>query len=832
MNRKKKLFFGLIAGFIACIMVVLSVPYYKTTTHAADNVRIKYVDSAQKVLQKTEYTGPEQATLTVTMAKGETESIQIILTPNQEVSSVEVVTYDLYDGYAKLPKENIEVYWEKYLEITKKFNDNPNYSKGSFVPDALLPMETAVSYNENKIAANENQGIWLDITTTSGTPTAKYSGQIEVIVDGKKYSHELIVNVLDIDLSAVEGEVNFWSLHMRDSFATNEMDSSDEMAAAYFEKLLEYNVQTDLPFSGEGGAEAFAQMVKKYYDYPGFSSYRFYYERSNYWEAGVLSWYVNPKVLEEYVRALAMLSVEDHRNYFDKAFFLLLNIIDEPYSEDAYKKVELAYGRLHTALADISERLLEEFAGHDNYYFYEEVVKQCIANIPLTIAESMPTVADTLENEYGLDYITHNASLAFYDTLEKREEYNSYVESLEDGDSINTEKWWYTCVSPTYPYPSNHLDDDVLGLKTLFWMQNLYEVDGHLNWAVSYYQDGSSNGIGRDPYTDGDYMGVLPMGDGYMTYPGYPYGIYGPVMSIRLAVMRDGVDDAKYMEIIRSLYAEQGADASEYLASICKPIFTGTKTTNDVEAYNEVQTEIINTILTLKGKFGVMYQSVESTKTDVTIQFVLSDRTTQVYYKDKLIDAIDGVYTIRQSLSESGTISFTMKNGDKEKTVKKYITGKLYLVADFDSESELSLVQVADNSAKDISTEQVCDGTASLKLSLNRIGNSANMPYMKFDTSKINKGNFKEIGQIYISIYNDQNVDITVTPQYFVGDRFISLSTQTLKAKQWTDITLDEVSGWTKVDQIDGLFFFADDSAFVGTPVKLYVDSFMYSTIE
>ena len=773
-----------------------------------DDTYIKYVDSAQKVLQKTEYTGSEYAALAVSMAKAETESVQIVIAPNQEVSSVEVVTYDLYDGNLKLSKENIGIYWEKYLVITKKYNDNSNYPEGSYVPDALLPMKTAVSYKENKIAANENQGIWLDITTTSDTIPGNYSGQVDVIVDGKTYTHELYVEVVDIDLSAVEGEVNFWSLHMRDSFATNEMDSSDEITAAYFEKLLKYNVQTDLPFSGEGGAEAFAQMVKKYYDYPGFSTYRFYYERSTHWEAGNTYWYVDSEVLEQYVRALATLSMEEHRDYFNKAFFVLSNIIDEPYSELAYKKVEFAYGRLHTTLAEISEKLLSEFAGHENYSFYKETVKNSIANIPLTLAESMPEVADILENEYGLDYISHNVSLGFYDTQEKRDEYSSYVESVDNGDTFNTGKWWYTCVSPTYPYPSNHLDDDVLGLKTLFWMQNFYEVDGHFNWAVSYHSDGKNNGIGRDPYTDGDYMNSLPMGDGYMTYPGYPYGIEGPVMSIRLAVMRDGVDDAKYMQMIRSLYAEQGDDVSEYLASICKPIFTGTKTTNDVDAYNKARTEMINTVLELKDKWGEVYRTVETTKDDTLIE--TESRPNQ-----------------KENEQEANNEEKILTDSDAYET---------YMIADF--ESYEAIRQMKSRNSLGTLTENrdatfIKSGFQSLKLQVHgreNLGYSTNRePMLEIYTSveSVGKVDYSNYNEFRICMYNAMNYDVMM--QFMVNDNYANRRVIWL-TPGWNDVVIDidtvlykELLG---INQINKFQFIFDRGELHEEKEVVYFDAF------
>jgi enolase len=178
-------------------------------------------------------------------------------------------------------------------------------------------MQAAIDYKENKVKAGENQGIWIDVKTYSDTAPGTYSGKFDVIADGVTYSQTLTVTVHDIDLQSIENPDNFFWVG-RDEFGTNEMDSSDAMATAYYERLLDYNIQGDLPFCGIGGAEAFAELVKKYWNHPNFAGYGVYYERSNYWTGGVTYFYVNPTVLKEYITALVQLSLEDNVDYLSK----------------------------------------------------------------------------------------------------------------------------------------------------------------------------------------------------------------------------------------------------------------------------------------------------------------------------------------------------------------------------------------------------------------------------------------------------------------------------------------------------------------------------------
>lgn len=794
---------------------------------ASDETGIFFVDSAVKVLQNSAYTGDKLSSLKLSMSRGETESVQIIVAPQKTVKSVKIKAYDLVDGFARIPQDDISVYWEKYAEIVNKYNENPSYLLGDYVPDALLPMDTAVEYKENRVRAGENQGIWIDVKTYSDTPAGNYTGKFDVIIDGTTYTQTLNVKVWDIDLSTAENTFNYWDLHGRDSFATNEMDSSDEMATYYFEKLLDYNIVSNLPFCGIGGATAYAELIKKYYNHPAFSCYRFFYQRAVYWTKGKWYYYVRPDVLKEYIEAVVRLSLDDNVNYLDKAFFWLGNCVDEPWTDYQFDCVRLAYSRLHETLSECAEELAETLKSHSNYWFYVDTVKRTVANIPMTLAESMPTVSHYIEDEMDIGYITHMNLLGFFDTNAKRNEYEGYKKNIDDGDEYDTKKYCYTCVSPQYPYPSNHLDDDVIGLRTLFWMTELYGIDGHFNWAVAEYLEGTNVDFPRDPYTTTQILasGKLPQGDGFILYPGYPYGIKGPVSSIRAANIRDGVDDVKYMKIIKAMYEEKGVGVDDYLADICSAIFTGTKNTATPYSYQATREQIINDILSLGGDFGVYYNRTEIKQNNVNLSFATNDENAEVWYKGNKLTALNGIYTITQSLAESGTISYTLKVGGVTKTIDKYITGSLTVVSGFESNADADKVSVNNVSSKTITAERADMGTKSLKLVLNKSGN--NLPYFKVNSATI--GNLAAINEIYLSVYNAGAADLTFTVQTFIGTRYVTVESYTLKANSWNYITLSGVSNWIGVDKVSGIFFFIDDGDDNSSARTLYIDNLAYS---
>lgn len=92
--------------------------------------------------------------------------------------------------------------------------------------------------------------------------------------------------------------------------------------------------------------------------------------------------------------------------------------------------------------------------------------------------------------------------------------------------------WWY----PTgHPYL---IDDDLLGTRLLSWMQRRYHVESILYWATTYWPS--------DPW-QGPAFAPDEHGNGYLVYPATPYNIEGPVGTVRLEAIRDGLEDYEYL---------------------------------------------------------------------------------------------------------------------------------------------------------------------------------------------------------------------------------------------------------------------------------------------
>jgi len=122
--------------------------------------------------------------------------------------------------------------------------------------------------------------------------------------------------------------------------------------------------------------------------------------------------------------------------------------------------------------------------------------------------------------------------------------------------------WWYVCCGPTYPYANfASVEYPLIESRLLGWMTYRYQSDGLLYWHVNLWPD-------APPLKTGDTF--LPtwraencngmLGDGQLLYPCED----GPVPSIRLANIRDGIEDYEWLALLER---RAGRTAAETVAA-------------------------------------------------------------------------------------------------------------------------------------------------------------------------------------------------------------------------------------------------------------------------
>lgn len=806
----KRYFKTIIAGVMALTVTFSGAACSRKPVEGGENIYIWAENSLTKVIQSLPYEKGRPDTLSITMAKNESEGGQVLMYARQDVSKYTVSVTDLTCGEYIIPKENISLYHEKYIALVDKQNNNPAFLSDAMVPDALLPMDVAVEYKENKIEKQKNQAIYLEVKTAENTAAGIYTGTVTVNADNNLFHVPLEVTVYDFAIPSEPSTMNYWVINNRAHWGTAELDSSDEMATKYFETLLEYRMQSSLPFSGIGGPEKYVELLRKYYSWPGFSGYNLHYERMGTFYEGEPSEF-DAHLLKEYIKQIVYASMEDNVNYLDKAFVNFGDIIDEPSTHDSIVRVRDVALVYDMVINDTADELLAELNTYANYDFYVEEIEDTIRSLQCLLPEGVYSAKGDLE-KMGVTAITHVPMANYLNDPTLRAEYASDPNGY----------WFYTCTVPEYPFFSNHIDDYLLGMRLTSWMQKAYDIDGYLNWAAALYIS-STDGKQVDTYENSS-RGFCP-GDGFMFYPGAPYGIYGPVTSLRAVSYRDGMEDYEYLQIIDDIYAEHGYDASKILQSQYNAVFSGTIPTTSVETFESTKAQIVQMILSAKDELGLLYSDVEiSFDGKATVRFSTVGTGVQVYKGETLLQPVsENDYVVVTDLAESSYLELTVRGGQREKKYSIYLSGMFEVIEEFES-GATDGVMVSSTSLKEISADYAYSGEKSLKVNLKSVSDTTKTSYFAFDIKMFGYA-LPEISEIRFQLYNPGG-EITLSLQAFAENKYNVIGNYTF-APGWNEVVIGNITGLVDIEKISRFFFITpelDEEQNVNG-ITFYIDS-------
>ncbi len=118
-------------------------------------------------------------------------------------------------------------------------------------------------------------------------------------------------------------------------------------------------------------------------------------------------------------------------------------------------------------------------------------------------------------------------------------------EFLKRRRSSGETTWWYICNNPRRSMNNIQIDMPAVPHRVLFWQQKREGLQGFLFWSINYW----SRRYIQDPWLDQDVLDDDLYGDGSLVYPGAKAGVPGPVGSLRMEVIRDGLEDFDYFAL-------------------------------------------------------------------------------------------------------------------------------------------------------------------------------------------------------------------------------------------------------------------------------------------
>lgn len=504
---------------------------------------LTFTDHSLKKLRRDipyDYVDKPRKKIELFCAKNESESFQVVVVPLAgNISGLSIEASDIKSDRGYISNENIKWNQVGYVQTVKELYpvEHVGWWADPLIPAA--PTDIPATYCA--------QPFWVTVYVPADANAGEYEGRLTVTSsDGSQQVIELKVNVWDFSLplqSAFKTSFPVWhAAHAEQVSTMNSLEDyyigkgllekddprTDQVRRMYREELLRHRISpariaTDPPrkIMREDGAMYldFSQYDKdlEHYQSLGLNSFTF----GGYW-----GWRNHLK------------GERQEFTYFpegkDESVTIVLDVLSDPYKrimKDYFKSwVDYfeARGCVEEAYCYINDEPFAEEEERVNELF--DVMHEIAPELKL-IVPALPQIGHNHDAFENLGIMCPLLSKIDVDLAEK---------SKTDGKS----SWWYVCMSPRHPYPNFFTDYPAIDHRIIMWMSWKYKVEGLLYYATS-------NWWGVDPWENPETYPTTH-GDGVLFYPSKTSPIE-VVSTIRLAVIRDGIDDYDYLAILKGL---------------------------------------------------------------------------------------------------------------------------------------------------------------------------------------------------------------------------------------------------------------------------------------
>ncbi len=593
------------------------------------------------------------ARVSVEACKGEYEGAQVIMTATKEVSAYDAeLVSDLVNADGEVfSKENVALYHQKYIEIEDTYY-NQNEPVVGWYPDALLPLDVAVDFAENKIKEGNNQGIYLSFDVPVNQKAGVYNGNLKITYDGKESLVPVSLMVYDLAVSQETRSLSYFNLGF--SGYLGELDGTQNIWRSYVEKMLDYRLapgsvmMTTTP-TQESLDNTIAEIVDLVLNH-GLSTISV----PSSWRTGTN--------LSNFVVELAKKSIELNYNFLART---VVKGTDEP-KANQLEKVKTETQNFHDSIAKAVNEI-DALTGATPEFLAE--LKASAEAIPHIVTfnyqRSEQTDAANIDTYCPLFNFWHSESnRALYDDQTKG-------------------RWWYGCSGPSAPYPSYHIDDTMVSPRSVGWMMSEYDIVGNLYWSMTVYA-----GYDGTKYSPLDNIYGTPTGypktngDGFLFYPGAPYGIDGPLSSMRLEAIRDGNEEYEILYDLKKDYEEAGYSFADIQRHVSELVYSGTMVQyeNISARFAEARKAIIE--LAMMAKDGVFITDIENDQKGHITYSIVADKDYVVKENGTVLSGTQSGeyknYTLTMTLDkDSNDLNLSVETAEKVYSLQVSLGGKV-----------------------------------------------------------------------------------------------------------------------------------------------------------
>lgn len=757
------------------------------------------VHASEKVMQDKDieyYSGIKtEADVSLVMARGEYEGAQIIITPKKNVPYYNIEVSDLTSVAGdKISKDNISVYHERYIPVSVNA-EKTNLPLGMY-PDALVPFSAIAKYEENKIDANKNQGVYLTVETSVDQPVGTYTGKVVLDFKSYKKSVPITVQVVDVTVSETTHSKSCFSIRWR--YQQGELDTSQEKVEAYCDALIKYRlapefVMVEHDYSDEG-MDVYVDISAQYLLNKRLSCLSIPCGSTT--EHGYATF--NEQRLAAFLRKYVAKSYELNFNLLDKLIFYNATI-DEATAHNLPDEQVLLNGKLFNQTVEAVAKEVEED---------ESIVSPLKAEIAQSI-RTMPHVNTFGYEERYADYEGANKDYIntfcpLFNLMDTEEQRAQYVQSEKQ-----PEVWWYGCNNPIYPYTSYHIDiADTLPPRLLGWMQGEYGIVGNLYWAVNDY------GLLDDYYTTDAYRAHSKNMEGILFYPGGQYGLTEPVGSLRLESIRDGLEEYEIIYAMKEKYKELGLSSKSWLSSLTASLYRGAQNVATVNDFKQARVSLFEASIALQSPANLCITDLTEingkmiSKVYASAGYELKNGGKTV--TDKVKFGSGYVYTIEtdRTLGSANYLDLSCTGEGGTYTLKQYLGGK---VEEIKAENLLSGVNDDGASVTVKLIDNPISGETGKMLSLNiggTISSDEVFQTIRLADKLLSEKVGKNTQKVVISFYNNgsEDLDIALSIKFKKDAVYVSSGKYTIKPSETKIIELSFAgTKWNKTGALENI---------------------------
>lgn len=451
-------------------------------------------------------------------ARNEFEAVQVIMRSHAPLQGVSATVTDLTGaGSNRISKEHISLFREHYIRVSLPSPKSPFFP--GWWPDALIPFlnpDTHLPLAGGRFPAgtfdlepDHNQPLWVEVYVPTDTPAGIYGGVISITIKGRPVaSIPLTLEVWDFSLPHTSSIRSYFGGFERVAEFHQVSPGTPEyrrLVSRYDDSLIEHRLMPGLPIrtapsvASDGTVESRKthSTMQHYMNHVGINSWRIPLGRRQPFPDTL------GKDRERTIRYLRSLyAYLNGHGWGSRAF---IYPVDEPHTREDYRRVREFAALAHEANRDI---------------------KLLLTDAPIPERPASKELFGTVKIWVVL--------FASFDRT-------AAAERLAAGDEV----WSYTAlVQGNRPAPHWQLDFPLLNYRVPLWINWRYGLTGLLYWTTNYWEETA------DPWVDPLSYRHKYNGEGILFYPGTTVGYDGPVPSIRLKAIRDGMEDYEYLKLL------------------------------------------------------------------------------------------------------------------------------------------------------------------------------------------------------------------------------------------------------------------------------------------